>query len=206
MTSTPEDNIRITLPESLRRLVRLLLIIGIRFEAYAGISVKRFLEENLPAGKDYIEKSIQTVFIDGQAIDEPEKSYIQEPCTIALSAAMPGVFGAAFRKKGLYGGLRSGYNKYPEKQETLCNTGKTVPVTLKCFNQVARDLGDELLNREIRMNIKDFLKFWNQHKGVLEKTCLQVLINGRNVDPLLIPEMLKRNGSLKIEFRYSNFV
>ncbi|MCF8025324.1 MAG: hypothetical protein K9J79_09810 [Desulfobacteraceae bacterium] len=200
MTSAPEDEIKITLPESLRPLIRLMLTLGIRFEASAGISVKHFLEKNLPAGKDYIDKNIQTVFMDGQAIDEPERTYIKEPCTIALSAAMPGVFGAAFRKKGAYSGLRGDYKDIPEKQKAD-EQSKTVMVTLKCFNQVAQDLGGDLLAGGIRMDIRDFTRFWGQQQRMLEKECLRIIIGGNEVESRQVPELLDgKTGELNIEF------
>ncbi len=198
MTSTPAVKMEIATPEKLLPLMRLLLGRGIGFETYAGTSLRKFLEEILPADPDYIDNRIQTVFINGQAVDSPEDTYIREPCTIALSAAMPGVFGAAFRKKGLYSGLRRQYGKNQGTQKESVS-GKLIPVTIKCFNQVANDLGNALLGRGVRISAADFAKFWNQQHTVLEKECRQISINGEQINPAQLPDILDgKTGDLEL--------
>ncbi|MDY6824554.1 MAG: hypothetical protein SWH68_12270 [Thermodesulfobacteriota bacterium] len=178
MTTPPVIDLKIILAGRLSSLLRLLLLRGIRFETTPGQSVQNFLAETLPTDRNYIENSIQTIFLDGQAIDNPETTLITDPCTIALSVAMPGVFGAAFRKNGVYSGLRQRYEGNQRKTSVTEPSGNIL-VTVKCFNRVAEDLGDDLLARGIRLNIEDFTEFWQQHKGVLGKGCRQIVVDGR---------------------------
>ncbi len=159
-------------------MLRLLLLRGVRFETTPGKSVQNFLAETLPTDRNYIENSIQTIFLNGQAIDDPETTLITEPGIIALSAAMPGVFGAAFRKNGVYSGLRQRYENNQKKKSATDPSGNIL-VTVKCFNRVAEDLGDDLLARGVRLDIEDFTEFWQQQKGVLEKGCRQIIVDGR---------------------------
>lgn len=96
----------LVLPARRMGLMRLLLGMGILYDAPAGITVSRFLQQALGAGAHYLENRIQTLFIDGQVVDDMAATVIQADCTLAISAAMPGVFGAAFRRQGTYSGLR----------------------------------------------------------------------------------------------------
>lgn len=201
MTSHPEAKLTITMPAGLRGLMRLLVSRGIRLEARTGMSVKNFLKEMLPADEDYLENKIQTIFMDGHAVDDTEQTRINAPCTIALSAAMPGVFGAAFRKKGIYSGMRAEYSQNPEaEKESFKDKTETVPVTLKCFNQVAEDLGDALLGRGVNMDIKEFEKFWEPQQEVLEKNYVQIDLNGSQASASAVADFLAgKTGELKIK-------
>jgi hypothetical protein len=100
------DNIEITVLKPRPSLMRLLLGFGIYFHTPAQITLNSFLREFLALDQDYIDNRIQTMFMDGKPVDDPEKTLIKKDCEIGLSAAMPGVFGAAFRKQGIYSGLR----------------------------------------------------------------------------------------------------
>ncbi|MFW6428627.1 MAG: hypothetical protein ACOCY3_01920 [Desulfosalsimonas sp.] len=201
MNSQPETELTLTIPAGLSRLMRLLVSRGIKLEAAAGMPVKKFLKQVLPASDDFLENRIQTIFMDGRAVDDTEQTQINASCTIALSAAMPGVFGAAFRKKGIYSGMRAGYTQNPNTDKKNFKE-KTVPVTLKCFNQVAEDLGDALLGRGVNMDIKEFEKFWGLQQEVLEKNCVQVEINGSRVSASAVPGFLAgKTGDLKIKIK-----
>lgn len=169
--------LKITVPEYRLSLMRLLLGFGIFLEAPSGISVSRFLEQALGVDAGYIENRIQTLFMDGHAVDNPESKHIQKPCTLALSAAMPGVFGAAFRKQGTYSGLRQGSEKSGEDEKNAVESGRPVGVKLKCFNQVAADLGSGLLAHGVSMDIEDVRQFWKRQESVLKKDCRVICIN-----------------------------
>ncbi|MFO7932276.1 MAG: hypothetical protein R6U97_12825 [Desulfosalsimonas sp.] len=191
--------VRITVPYKRLSLLRLLTARGIRFEIPAGTSVKRLLQQVLPADENYIEDSIQTVFMDCRAVDDIENTMILGPCTIAVSSAMPGVFGAAFRKKGVYSGLRCGYRETPGRRETE-NPDKPAVVTLKLFNKVAEDIGKAMLAKGIYMDAQEFLKFWKQQQEVLEKECSRTIIDGKPAEPGQIPQLLEgKTGDIRLE-------
>ncbi|MFP4572794.1 MAG: hypothetical protein ACLFNW_07470 [Desulfobacterales bacterium] len=200
MNSQPETELTLIIPAGLSRLMRLLVSRGIKFEAAAGMPVKNFLKQVLPASDDYLENKIQTIFMDGRAVDDTEQTQINTPCTIALSAAMPGVFGAAFRKKGIYSGMRAGYTQRPDTDKKNFKEKTTVPVTLKCFNQVAEDIGDALLGRGVNMDIKEFEKFWKLQQEVLEKNYVQLYLNNSRVNASGVTGFLAgKAGELKIK-------
>lgn len=179
--------------------MRLLTSRGMKFEVPAGTSVKHFLHRFLTADESYIENSIQTVFMDCRAVDDMENTIILGPCTIAVSAAMPGVFGAAFRKKGLYRGLRCGYTETAGSREKE-DADKPAVVTLKLFNKVAEELGGPVLARGIYINAQDFAKFWEQHQEVIEKGCSRAIVDGKAAEPGQIPVLLEgKTGDIRLE-------
>lgn len=207
MTSVAEPSveIKITVAENRLSLMRLVFGYGIQFEVSAGTRVSDFLQQALCTDADYIENRIQTLFMDGRAVDDPESEEIHNPCTLAVSAAMPGVFGAAFRKQGTYSELRRHCSEIRQNQENRVKQGKLVAVTVKCFNQVAADLGDELLEAGVVMDLKDFLDFWARQGSILEKDNAAVSVNNTRIHAGEVTEMLsQKTGALRLEIHAAN--
>jgi hypothetical protein len=101
----------------------------------------------------YIENTVQTIFINGVAVDSLDRS-LPPGATLALSAAMPGLAGAIFRRQGLHGSLRS---QPAEKVASLqSNSGF---VTLKLFNSIATDRVCDLLAQGINLSGRVFHDF-----------------------------------------------
>ncbi|MCF8027513.1 MAG: hypothetical protein K9K81_04050 [Desulfobacteraceae bacterium] len=203
--SEPSVEIKITVAENRLSLMRLVFGYGIQFKVPAGTRVSNFLQQALCTDADYIENRIQTLFMDGRAVDDPESEEIHSPCTLAVSAAMPGVFGAAFRKQGTYSGLRRHCSQIRQDQENRVKQGRIVAVTVKCFNQVAADLGNELLEAGVVMNLKDFLDFWARQGSILEKDNPEVQINHTKIHAREVTEILcQKTGTLRIQINAAN--
>lgn len=98
---------------------------------------------------DYLKNRIQTIFLDGKAVDDPEKAIVKDGSTLALSAAMPGLVGATFRKGGRYAALRCEISHSREKASGKRITGL---LTLKLFNMVAAEIGPVFLRQAVRVN------------------------------------------------------
>lgn len=189
MPFAPGTTLEIHLPRRLLSLMRLVLARGIHYQAPAGISVNEFLTQHLRLDADFTHNRIQTIFMDGQAVDSPDETRIIRPCTLGLSAAMPGLFGAAFRKDGQYQAMRRSYKagrSGPENSEF----DAMVPVTVKCFNQVAEGIGNDLLGRGVCMDAGDFLQFWRSQRILLEPGCLGVWMDGAQINPLQMANRL----------------
>ncbi|MFP4446414.1 MAG: hypothetical protein ACLFPD_09235 [Desulfosudaceae bacterium] len=193
--------VNMVLPGRLLPRMHLLLAQGVQREAAAGISVRQFLLETLPVEQGYVDDRIQTVFRDGRAVDDLAAERISHPGVIALSAAMPGVFGAAFRKGGRYGRMRGAYRQ----DDGASGTGsgrRTVGVTLKCFNQVAADLGDDLLAEGVCLDSEDFLRFWRQRETMLAAEIRSLCVNGTEIPPDRLADTLAgRGGNLRLHVR-----
>ncbi len=199
MSCAPGTTLEIHLPRRLLSLMRLVLARGIAYQAPAGISVNEFLTKHLRLDADFIQNRIQTIFMNGQPVDDPEGTRIQAPSSLALSAAMPGLFGAAFRKDGQYRAMRRSWpadQPGPENSES----DAMVPVTVKCFNQVAEAVGDDLLGRGVCMDAGDFLQFWNSQHTVLEPGCLGVWMDGTQINPEQVADRLcETTGSIVVK-------
>lgn len=96
----------------------------------------------------YIEQAVQTVFIDGVAADSLERD-LSAGATLALSAAMPGLAGAIFRRQGVHGSLRSRPTTQAVASDKSCGF-----ITLKLFNSIASDRVLDMLTSGVVMHGK----------------------------------------------------
>ena len=120
-----------------------LLQTGIRLKSFAGTSIGEFLTSLPELDVEYLSERVQTIFIDGSAVDDLEKRFTGPTHIVALSAAMPGLAGAIFRRNSLYAALRS-----VAKDQEKSNQGKReIDIHLKLFNMIALEKGPALLQK-----------------------------------------------------------
>lgn len=156
---------------------------GVYLKGKVNISVKKFLVEQTQLDLEYLEKRIQTVFLDGKAVDGFDSSIVKDGCILTLSAAMPGLLGATMRVGSHYASMRSKISHHSDKAEVKPGEGR---VLLKLFNLLIRDLGPVLLRRGVWIaggRLEEFLKdqtdeFWSKCEGIR--------LNGRPVKPVSI--------------------
>ncbi|NTW36117.1 MAG: hypothetical protein HGB17_08305 [Syntrophobacteraceae bacterium] len=154
----------------------LLLQSGFVVRAGACGSIRVFLEDELGLAPQFIEQVIQSIFLDGKPVDDLDSAHVKDGCTLALSAAMPGLVGATMRRGGYYASLRSGISY---SSDDRCHGVCCGDVTVKLFNLVAAELGTGLLERGIEVkshHLEDFLasrpaEFWAD--------CQSVVVDGR---------------------------
>jgi hypothetical protein len=106
---------------------------GIRVRAAAGASVRHFLVDGLGVDPEYVRTRITTVFLDGSVVDDLDAARLHEGSRLALSAAMPGLVGATFRKGGYYAAMRATITLAPEPGPATAD-GPVVHVSVKLFN------------------------------------------------------------------------
>ena len=111
---------------------------------------------------DYIEKTVQTIFVDGIAADSLDRD-LAAGSTLALSAAMPGLAGAIFRRQGIHGSLRS----QPQEQKKFGGAAAGL-ITLKLFNSIATDRIQDLLTAGILVNGKAFHDFTGMRESLFQ--------------------------------------
>lgn len=136
MTSAPVLLFRV-IPEYVDRFNNLLQR-GFLVPVERTVPLREFLEQLPGVDQAYISNHIETIFVNGIACDSLE--HLLEPGdTIALSAAMPGLAGAIFRRGGLHGSLRS--------RATVQKTRESASgyLTVKLFNRISADRGEEIL-------------------------------------------------------------
>lgn len=133
----------------LATLSRLMMIIyqqGFMFQTRLGVDVKSTLVSELGLEPEFVDMRVQTVFMDGKAVDDLENARLKEGHVLTLSGAMPGLVGACFRKSGKYASLRS------EISYTPCNSTKSTNrgfITVKLFNALIPELGPRFLEHGI---------------------------------------------------------
>jgi len=157
-----------------------LLTTGFRMTVRPGLSIQDLLCRQLDLDEDYVEKKIQTVFLDGKAVDDLERTVITDGATLALSAAMPGLVGATFRRGGFYSIMRDQITYTAASAST--GPKKAGQITIKFFNLIAREIGPKVLCRGIEVNGKEFKDLFSNKAGrPCEDIAEEVLFNRRRV-------------------------
>ena len=133
---------------------------------------------------EYIENRIQTIFLDGKAVDNIDSCVIKNGSSIALSAAMPGVVGATLRRKSHYASMRGSIS---HEDEPSSGSGKW-RVTIKLFNLIAKELGNELLEHGIWINSDDFKRFINKLDKKIVGAIKSAQINEKIIDQTELSE------------------
>ncbi len=152
---------------------------GVTIKARVGCSVKAFLLGEIGADAETLEK-IQSVFLDGRAVDDLESAIIGDGSTLALSAAMPGLVGATMRRGGRYSSFRSAITYHETGHR--CSSGEGL-VTLKLFNLLMAELGPGVLEKGFLVSSSDLAEFLSGRRYLLER-CKQVFLNGNSAsDP-----------------------
>jgi hypothetical protein len=157
---------------------------GVTVRAQTGCSLRDFICEQLGIPADYLEQRIQTIFLNGRAVDDTKSAVVTDGDSLALSAAMPGLVGAVFRRDGYYAALRNTVTYRREGAEARASDGE---VTLKLFNLTVKELGPMILNRCVAVNGRDL---WELMQDSAEEFCRgtrQIAFDGarRSFDDLL---------------------
>jgi hypothetical protein len=70
---------------------------------------------------------------------------------------------------------------------------------------VAADLGNQLLEAGVVMDLKDFLDFWARQGSILEKDNAEVSVNNTRIHSGEVTEMLsQKTGALRLEIHAAN--
>lgn len=153
---------------------------GILVQIRAGATVKDVLCGQIGIDEQYVDGRIQTIFMDGKAVDDIGTAIVRDGCTIALSAAMPGLVGAVMRRGGFYASLR---NAITYEEDGAGIRDQTGLITLKLYNMVARELGPHLLESGVLIAGSDLRSFLEQRPKGFWANCVGARIENRNVEP-----------------------
>lgn len=120
---------------------------GVGIVTHTGIPLMALLCDQLGIDRNYVQQRVQTIFVNGRAVDNENEVILPANAFVALSAAMPGLVGATFRKDGLFAGFRKDISHIGAK--TAETTRHDTIVTLKLFNLVAKELVADLLRQHV---------------------------------------------------------
>jgi len=180
-------NISLTVGSDLLSRFFPLLAKGFTLEAQTGCSVKDLLCSQIGIEEDYLEERIQTIFLNGKALDDLNAPVVQDGSVLSLSAAMPGLAGTTLRRGGHLAAMRMQISH--EKGQTTCKrqTGK---MTLKLFNLTARDIGPFFLAQGIGVyetDLENILKYFEQD---FKTGCRLAEVNDKK---LTVDQLLQRD-------------
>ena len=187
MKKMPGDTIQIEVSAGASDFFTALSGYGFIFDAPYGTSIKAFLEMVPGIDADYIENNIGTILQNGKPVDDPDTCKVTPDAAIALSGALPGLFGAAFRKKGCFAALRP---QGDHENNDLDNENGNVTLTLKLFNLTAKALGPALLKKGAHMSADNFRSFWKNRLRLGKETPVTVLLNEKPVDPVSLEKSI----------------
>ncbi len=149
---------------------------GVDVDIPPGCSIREALCEHIGVKNDYLDNRIQTLFLNGKAVDDVDTAMIGSGASLALSAAMPGLLGATMRKGGRYAAMRKEISYDAACVETTQRGGT---FTLKLFNMVLKELGALFLAHGIRISGSDFFKLFSTAPKDFWDKCLSITLNGR---------------------------
>jgi hypothetical protein len=145
-----------------------------------GTDLKTFLCEQLGVQRAYFDDRIQTIFLNSKPVDDVYTAVVEDGAVLALSAAMPGLVGATFRKGGRYSWMRKIISYEPEDADTRETNGW---VTLKLFNLVMKELGPDFLERGVWIDGEHLKAFFKKQPPGLFQNTGQMTLDGRAVSP-----------------------
>jgi hypothetical protein len=168
-------------------------ILGQGFEVRGpgGSSVEAFLRRELGISADYLKERVQTVFLNGRALDDFSAAVVTDGSVLALSAAMPGLAGAVLRRAGFYAAMR---RSITHETRPAAAGDRAVRVTVKLFNLVAREIGPRLLRQGIRVEGSALGDLLSRLGRIGWGKILEAGIEGRPVEPEEMTQMLTRPG------------
>lgn len=152
---------------------------GVVLPATTGCTLREFLCGQLDLSQAYLDQRIQTLFLDARPVDDVDAAVVRDGCTIALSAAMPGLLGATMRKGGRYAAFRKDISQHADEKAARGTSGR---ITVKMFNMVARELGERLLERGVEIHGRDLLRIADHLLAVSPGAVVNARLDGREID------------------------
>ena len=151
---------------------------GVAIKASLACNLRELLCQQVGVAPEYLDNRIQTVFLDGQPVDDVDKTTVENGATIALSAAMPGLVGAVLRKGGTLAGLRKGITY---RCGTVGQAACDGSVTVKLFNMTTREVGPLLLKYGIMIQGDELLDIIGGWAEALRRGCRDIQLDDSSI-------------------------
>jgi len=191
-----ETRLSLVIDENQLHHLFLILQSGFFMKIQVGCSLKTFLMEEIGLGQEFIEERIQTIFLDGQVVDDLDSAIIKDGSSLALSSAMPGLVGAAMRRGGFYGALRSSITYREKGKADMVHEGT---VQMKLYNLLMKELGALFLMKGIYISSSDLAGFLSNQGESFWMGCKGILLDN---EPLSMDVLLKGKGLSQHEMTY----
>jgi hypothetical protein len=178
MQDHPEACLDLTMTRDALHHLFLLMQDGFSLRIACPCTLLTFLTEKMGLERAFIEERIQTIFLNGKPVDDLVSATVGNGSSLALSAAMPGLVGAAMRRGGYYGALRSSITHRGEPGPV----GAGGMVRVKLFNLLLEEMGPGLLESGILVAGPDVAGFLGRQEASFWDGCTQILLNGSPLD------------------------
>ena len=194
----PHINISLVAEPKLFEKFLQLLQKGVKVTGRVGSSVRSFLCDDLGLSPEYVDKRIQTLFLNGKAVDNPDTAHIKEDSTLALSAAMPGLLGATLRKGSYYARMRNEISHQEQREVISVHEGF---VLLKLFNLLPAEIGPAILERGIWLKGEDLNNFFEELPDALLGNCSDARVDDQTVNPRNLKEKDWKNEMVVVRIK-----
>jgi hypothetical protein len=156
---------------------------GFAFGALVGCSIREVLCEQLGLEEEYVTQRVTTIFLDGKPVDDIDTVLVGDGAVLSLSAAMPGLVGAAMRRGGTYAYLR---DSITAKDSGDCQERRPGLVRMKLFNMVMEELGPGFLRRGVIASVPELTDFFRDQPPGFWAAVVRATLNGTPVAPDLL--------------------
>jgi hypothetical protein len=194
--SNPPRRLRLVVAGDVLPLFFRLLQQGVQVNGTVGGSIGSFLRGDLCLEKGFVDKMIQTVFLDGMPVDDIEGINVKQGSTVALSGPMPGVAGATLRRGGYYGSMRKDISCRPEAPGGDLKGGTVI---LKLFNVLTESVGPGLFEKGVGVRGRDLGALLRDQETFLARAFRSAELGGLPVD--LQTVMAQAQGDDRIELQ-----
>jgi hypothetical protein len=157
-------SLRLTVVSDALSLFTTVLQSGIEVKTSHGETLAKFLNNFPGFTAEYLADTVQTIFLNGTAVDDLSLPFTGRYPVLALSAAMPGLAGAIFRRNSFHSALRT----ETKKIQSGVAQQDSISVTLKLFNSIARERGEEILKAGICLRAVLFANFLRKRPHILQ--------------------------------------
>jgi hypothetical protein len=160
---------------------------GFQVTATVGCDIQNLLCDQFGMLPDYLSDRINTIFLNGSPVDEVTSTMVEDGATLALSASMPGLVGATFRKSGCLAAFRGSITYQNEDDAPAdCHDGS---ITLKLFNLLVSEIGPSFLARGIWVNGRDLFDCLQPHLAEFDTIVVTIKEDNKEIDPQQITDM-----------------
>lgn len=170
----------LTLSEDRAKSFFALLEQGVELEATLPAPLRALLCDQLGVDPQYVDERINTIFLDGKAVDRPDSALAHPGSVLALSASMPGFVGAAFRKSGRYALMRGALSHVEREDREAPERGL---FTLKLFNMTCKELGPGILKRGAVVAVENLERIVAGLPESFEQGCVACELDGAPLPP-----------------------
>lgn len=156
-----------------------ILTSGFRIRFQTGCSIEDLLCKQLELDAAYVNQRIQTIFLNGRTVDDIGTTMLGATSTLALSAAMPGLAGAALRTGGRYSAMRNAISHADHHEISVTESAL---LELRLFNLVAREIGPVILQRGILISARELSHAVESHPEVFGDQDSRICIGQEQTD------------------------